>query len=234
MERIGIYIFVILALTCIEAAGQTDNNHVSTPTEEQLKQSVRQQDDVQPLHIIIVHDQAPNWRPNQPPPPPTQPVQTEAQILERQKQQEKEQQKLLDEQKAAKQADLVEMAHTTRTFYVQSETILIDRNQLIGEVRNRDGFKALDLVLVDNPRLAEIELTVDYIPWTFDYTFKAVEKKTSVVLVSGKITAFNGYFAAMEVAHSFVGKLTDVRNKDKKKDAEKTEKATTTGNKLVE
>lgn len=136
----------------------------------------------------------------------------------------KEQEKaIVDEQAAierARQTDLQTVAKT-KTFYVQSQTIFVNRGQLVGEVRNRDGFKDLQLVEVDNPRSAEVILTVDHIHFTFDYSYKAVDKKTSVVLAAGKVTALHGYFAAMELAHAFVNDMKKMREQEKKESKEK-------------
>jgi len=107
----------------------------------------------------------------------------------------------------------VHNAHTekvsaqSRTFALRSNTVLIPDDLMLEALRNQHGFSALDLVLVDNPSVADVMIEVAYVPFTFDYTFKAWERRTSVVIASGKITAFNGYLAAPELAAKLVSQL---------------------------
>jgi len=136
-------------------------------------------------------------------------------------QQKKAEEKVIAREQAAidraHNADLKQMAVQTRAFYVKSDTFLVTREQLVGEVRNRDGFKDLQLVQVDRLNAAEVVLTVDHIPFTFDYTYMAVDRKTTAVMAAGKITAPVGYVAAMELAHAFVNDMKKLREQESKK-----------------
>jgi hypothetical protein len=105
-----------------------------------------------------------------------------------------------------------QLSKAVRTFYVVSKTTLIPRDHMVQALRNTKDFEKSDLVLVENPQDAEVMVTVDFIPFTFDYTFKAVDRLTDVVLVAGRVTAFNGYIAAPELAGKIVRNLERTRS----------------------
>jgi hypothetical protein len=103
------------------------------------------------------------------------------------------------------------LANVVRTFYVDSKTSLIERDLMIENIRNVPEFAKLDLVLVEHPREADVRVVVDYVPWTFDYTFKAWDARTTAVIAAGKTTAFNGYLAAPALARGVVHRLLEAR-----------------------
>jgi hypothetical protein len=104
------------------------------------------------------------------------------------------------------------LANSVRTFYVQSDTILIPRDHMLQALRNEKDFASLDMVLTDDPKLSDVTVIVDYIPFTFDYTFKALEQKTKVVIAAGRVTEFNGYLAAPALAKKMVNQLKAARS----------------------
>ena len=99
------------------------------------------------------------------------------------------------------------IAKYNRTFAVSSATILIPRDHMLQALRNQKDFAALDLVLLENRGAAEVFVEVDHIPWTFDYTFKVVDRETSTVIGAGRVTAFNGYIAAGDLADKIVKQM---------------------------
>lgn len=96
-----------------------------------------------------------------------------------------------------------------RTFAVSSATILIPRDHMLQALRNQRDFAALDLVLLEDHAAAEVLVEVDHIPWTFDYTFKVVDHDTSAVIGAGRVTAFNGYIAAGDLADKIVKQMKE-------------------------
>jgi hypothetical protein len=104
------------------------------------------------------------------------------------------------------------LANSVRTFYVESHTILIPRDHILQALRNEKDFASLDMVLTDDPKLPDVTVIVDYIPFTFDYTFKALEQKTKVVIAAGRVTEFNGYLAAPALAKKLVNQLKAFRS----------------------
>ncbi|MCI0351586.1 MAG: hypothetical protein L0Z53_19360, partial [Acidobacteriales bacterium] len=104
------------------------------------------------------------------------------------------------------------LANYHRTYAVNSATILIERDLMLEALRNQRDFAALDFVLVENRELAEVFVEVAYVPWTFDYTFKVIDQKTSVVIGAGKVTAFNGYLAAPALAKKIAAQMKKWRS----------------------
>jgi hypothetical protein len=103
------------------------------------------------------------------------------------------------------------IARVVRTVYVCSQTVLIPNEDLIERLKNTDGFNDLDLVLVSRPDKADIVIIATHIPWTFDYTAYAIDQKTTVHTADARVTAFNGYLAAVELSKEVVARLRQQR-----------------------
>jgi hypothetical protein len=103
------------------------------------------------------------------------------------------------------------IAKIVRTVYVWSDTFLIERDDLIERLRTAEGFNDLDLVLVEDSRKADMELVAQHIPFTFDYTLKAIDIKTTATLATARVTVFNGYLASIELPKKFVTMLREQR-----------------------
>jgi len=100
-----------------------------------------------------------------------------------------------------------QVARTAASLAVVSNTILIERDLMIEALKNEKDFDGLDLVIINGPERADLRLEVAYVPWTFDYTYKVLDQNTGIVVGAGKITAFNGYLAAPQLARKAVAKL---------------------------
>jgi len=104
-------------------------------------------------------------------------------------------------------ADANKVAKTVRTFAVKSDTWLVPHDLVIEAIQNHKDFSGLDLVLVNDWQIAQVRVEVGYVDWTFDYTYKAIDQKRDILIASGKVTAFNGYLAAPEIADAVIEKL---------------------------
>jgi hypothetical protein len=58
----------------------------------------------------------------------------------------------------------------------------------------------LGLTIVQDPRLADVLIEIDRPLFTYVHTFVITDKRTSVVLGSGKVTAFDGTIASGSIA----------------------------------
>jgi hypothetical protein len=65
---------------------------------------------------------------------------------------------------------------------------------------------------VQDPRVADLLIELDRPLFTYVHTFVIVDKRTSVVLGSGKVTAFDGTIASPDLAKNIVKILTDARS----------------------
>jgi len=113
-------------------------------------------------------------------------------------------------------AQPTKIARVVRTVYVCSRTVLIPTEDLVERLKNTDGFNDLDLVLVNQPDRADIVIVAAHIPWTFDYTAYAIDKKTTVHTADARVTAFNGYLAAFELSKEIVSRLKQQRTAEVK------------------
>jgi hypothetical protein len=111
--------------------------------------------------------------------------------------------------------DANKVAKTVRTFAVKSDTWLVPNDLVVQSIQNNKDFSGLDLVLVNDWQLAQVRVEVGYIDWTFDYTYKAIDQKRDILIASGKVTAFNGYLAAPELADAVIQKLKKDRDAQK-------------------
>jgi hypothetical protein len=116
-------------------------------------------------------------------------------------------------------AQPTKIARVVRTVYVCSRTILIPTEDLVERLKNTAGFSDLDLVLVNQSDKADIVIVATHIPWTFDYTAYAIDKKTTVHTADARVTAFNGYLAAFELSKEIVSRLKQQRTAEVKEPA---------------
>ena len=58
--------------------------------------------------------------------------------------------------------------------------------------------------LVQDPRVADVLIEIDRPLFTYVHTFVIVDKRTSIVLGSGKVTAFDGTIASGGIAKDIV------------------------------
>ena len=106
----------------------------------------------------------------------------------------------------------VKIARVVRTVYVCSKTELIERDDLVERLKNTVGFSDLDLVMVEDPNRADMLIVARHIPFTFDYTMKAIDVKTTADIVSARVTVFNGYLASWELPKEFVKRMQQQRD----------------------
>ena len=109
-------------------------------------------------------------------------------------------------------AQPAKIAKVVRTVYICSQTELMPSLDFVERMKNTAGFNELDLVVVNDSSRADVVIVATHIPWTFDYTAYAIDKKTSVHAADARVTAFNGYIAAIELSKELVNRLRQQRN----------------------
>jgi hypothetical protein len=108
-------------------------------------------------------------------------------------------------------ADPVSIMRSARTIFVRSMTVYLEAEQLESELRKRPEFKSLELAIVKDEQMADIRIAINRAEFSFNYTFTATNPQTSVVLASGKVTAWNGDFAAPRIARDFLKQMQAAR-----------------------
>ena len=103
---------------------------------------------------------------------------------------------------------------SARTIFVRSMTVYLEAQQLENELRKRPEFRSLDLAIVKDERMADIKIDINRAEFSFNYAFTASNPQTSMVVASGKVTAWNGHFAAPRIAKDFLKQMLAARQRE--------------------
>ena len=94
---------------------------------------------------------------------------------------------------------------------MRSKSVFLKPENLERELQKRSEFAALGLTMVRDRRKADIEIEINRPPFTFIYAFTLTNPETSVVLTDGKVTAFDGTFAAPKIAKDILKRIALAR-----------------------
>ena len=98
-----------------------------------------------------------------------------------------------------------------RSLYVHSGTTRF-RVEAVQEGfgKNRD-FQELGIAFVDRPARADLKLRVGRPAFTFDFTYQLSDRRTGVVLASGRFTAADAKLGVQQIVATIVAKLSSAR-----------------------
>jgi mono/diheme cytochrome c family protein len=108
-------------------------------------------------------------------------------------------------------ADPVSIMRSSRTIFIDSNTVFLKSEKLAVELQKRPEFQALGLAVVTDPKLADIRIELDRPPFTFTYAFTATSPELSLLLASGEIVAWDGNFAAPKIAKEILKRIEAAR-----------------------
>ena len=108
-------------------------------------------------------------------------------------------------------ADPVSIMRSARTIFVRSMTVYLEAELLESELRKRPEFKSLELAIVKDEQMADIRIEINRAEFSFNYTFTATNPQTSVIVASGKVTAWHGDFAAPRIARALLKQMQAAR-----------------------
>jgi len=91
-----------------------------------------------------------------------------------------------------------------KTVCIQSKTLFLTVDTLDRDLTREKDWPKLGLTIVQDPRVADLLIEIDRPLFTYIHTFVIVDKKTSIVLGSGKVTAFDGTIASGGLAKEIV------------------------------
>lgn len=139
---------------------------------------------------------------------------------------EKELRKAADEKKAAE--DAARIAATSpkarltqaRILYITSSTDYFETVQLQNALLKRSEIDTWQMAIVDDynkSSAADLEVNIDRPLFTFTFTYKITDRKTGVLLATGKVTAWDGNAAAPMLAERIVDEIRKARGETKKK-----------------
>lgn len=101
-----------------------------------------------------------------------------------------------------------ELLQSARAIYVRTrDERHFPTDTLIAELLKRREFHHWGLLLVKEEKAADLLIEIDHPLHLFDFTFVVTDRKTSVVLASGKLVAWDGIRAAPDIAQGIVAGL---------------------------
>ena len=109
-------------------------------------------------------------------------------------------------------ADPVQLLSSVRTIVISSSTRFLKPAQLENEIRKRPEFKTLGLRIVNDRKLADLEIRLDRTsPISFFYTFSIFNSETGVLVTSGKVLTWDGHNAATAMAAEIIKQIQAAR-----------------------
>jgi len=107
-----------------------------------------------------------------------------------------------------------------RTVFVSSGTSFFEPVQLQNALRGRTEFEAWNMAIIDGwdkRQIADVVIEIDRPLFTYTFTYKVTHRATSIVLASGKVTAFDGNAAAPLLAKKIIQEIKKARGELKAK-----------------
>ena len=106
----------------------------------------------------------------------------------------------------------VQLLSSVRTIVISSSTRFLKPAQLENEIRKRPEFKTLGLRIVNDRKLADLEIRLDRTsPISFFYTFSIFNSETGVLVTSGKVLTWDGHNAATAMAAEIIKQIQAAR-----------------------
>jgi hypothetical protein len=105
---------------------------------------------------------------------------------------------------AISNADPKQIVKNARTIFIHSKTSFLTVDTLDRALALQKEWPQLELTIVQDQRVADILIEIDRPLFTYVHTFVIIDKKTSIILDSGKVTAFDGTIASGGLAKDIV------------------------------
>ena len=105
---------------------------------------------------------------------------------------------------AISNVDPKQIVKNARTIFIQSKTAFLTVDTLDRALALQKEWPQLELTIVQDRRVADLLIEIDRPIFTYVHTFVIIDKKTSIVLDSGKVTAFDGTIASGGLAKEIV------------------------------
>ena len=105
----------------------------------------------------------------------------------------------------------VELLRGARSLYIHSGSTRLRVEAVQQGFRANQAFDYTEIAFVDQPRRADLRLRVGRPVFTFDFTYKLTDRRTGIVLDSGRFTATDAQLGIQEIVKRVVNKLTSGR-----------------------
>jgi hypothetical protein len=108
-------------------------------------------------------------------------------------------------------SDPKQILKNARTIFIHSKTTFLTVDTLDRALALEKDWPKLELAIVQDQRVADVLIEIDRPLFTYIHTFVVIDKRTSIVLGSGKVTAFDGTLASDGIAKDIVKLFSAVR-----------------------
>jgi S1-C subfamily serine protease len=108
-------------------------------------------------------------------------------------------------------ADPGAILRNAKTIYISSDTMFLTVETMERALLQQKDWNKLGLRVVADPKLADLSLHIDRLVFTHIHTYDLTDNRTSIVLASGRKTAFDGVTASPDIADRIVGIIADAR-----------------------
>lgn len=105
----------------------------------------------------------------------------------------------------------VEILAASKTIYVSSGTQFFKPEHLINALKKRAEIEQWGLTFVDDPRVADLILTIDHVLFTYKFTFSVSHQRSGVIVATGNVIVFDGNLGGPWMAERVIQKLAAVR-----------------------
>ena len=90
---------------------------------------------------------------------------------------------------------------------IRSGTVYLRPELLEAELQKSPQFQSLGIAIVKDVMAADVRIDLNRPLFTFDFTYSVTHRQSSVVLMSGKVVAFDGRAAAPKIAKELIRRL---------------------------
>lgn len=110
-------------------------------------------------------------------------------------------------------ADPEEILRNAKIFHITSNSVLISEKMMENALMKMPEFKTRELAIIKDYKNADIIINVEHQLFTWDYRLTMIDRQTKIVLVSDKVTVWDGKIASKKFAKKIVSKLKELKNK---------------------
>ncbi len=108
-------------------------------------------------------------------------------------------------------ADPKAILRDAKVFYINSVSELISEKMMERALMKTPEFEQGKLKLVNKHDAADITIEVKHDLFTFDYRYSMTDRRTNILLATGKVTVWDGKIASKKFARMIVAKLKQLR-----------------------
>jgi hypothetical protein len=101
-------------------------------------------------------------------------------------------------------ADPKQILKSAKTIFIRSKTSFLTVDTLDHALLQQKDWEKLGLTIVTDPRVADLSIEIDRPLFTYYHTIVITDKRTTIILGTGKVTAFDGTIASTGLAGDIV------------------------------